>query len=442
MAPAGRSLAERHSGTVRTSSMPAENNFQHDELTRKNPGERLTVAELTPGALPESPAWFQAMGECGHRLAHAGVRAVVLLHGSIHGTDVFGAQRLDDAGGLKRGYSRGVSGVDALLAAMREATNGIPPLPAGLAPPLVNDDRTRQLLDEHLRDAGNFSQSYVTLLQQAIGKDLAEPLPVIRIVWASQHHHLGRALAAVRLLDELHRLSATQAIGQHQRILVLAHGQAGLVLALASNLLCPSPITGRPKFLRILHGYAEQTAQPQLAAMITQLEPMLGSSNLLNGARLDVVTMGSPVRYGWDPSGLGKLLHLVNHRNLRTDGKTWLAKMELPQVTMEMPVAWGGDYVQQLAVAGTDALPRTETDQAVNKVLWELLEPYEGFERWLECARRAVRFPIDGRCLLADYKDCTGSTNVRDHYFGHAAYTRIHAMRFTIAEITQTLYQD
>jgi hypothetical protein len=422
--------------------MPIENNFQHDELTRKNPGERLTVAELTSGALPESPAWFQAMGESGQRLSQAGVRALVLVHGSIPGTDVFGAQRLDEAGGLKRGYSRGVSGVDALLAAMREETNGIGPLPGGLAPPLVNDDATRQLLDEHLRDAGNFSQSYVALLQRAIGKDLADPLPVIRIVWASQHHHLGRALAAVNLLDELHTLSITRGIGDRQRILVLAHGQAGLVLALASNLLCPSPITGRPRFLHLLSGYAEQTAQPQLAAMLTKLEPILGSGGLLNGARLDVVTMGSPVRYGWDPSGLGKLMHIVNHRNLRTDGKTWLAKMELPQVTMEMPVAWGGDYVQQLAVAGTDALPGTETDKAVNKALWEFLEPYDGFERWLECARRAVRFPTDGHCMLADYKDCTGSTTVRDHYFGHAAYTRIDAMRCTISEITQTLYPN
>ncbi len=416
--------------------MPIENNFQHDELSRKSPADRLTVAELTPGALPESPAWFQAMGECGARLRHAGVRTIVLLHGSIHGTDVFGVQRLDDAGGLKRGYSRGVSGVDALLAAMREGTNGIPPLPSGLAPPLLNDDATRRLLDEHLRDAGNFSQSYVDLLQRALGQDL----PVIRIMWASQHHHLGRAVAAVQLLEDLHALCVARGIGNQQRLLILAHGQAGLVLALVSNLLCPSPITGRPRFLHILKEYAAQTSQPRLTAMIAQLEPLLGGGGLFNGAQLDVVTMGTPVRYGWDPSGLGTLLHIVNHRTLRTDGKTWLAKMELPQITMEMPVAWGGDYVQQLAVAGTDALPTTESDKAANKALWELVEPYDGFERWLECARRAVRFPTDGRCLAADYKDCTGSTNPRDHYYGHAAYTRIDAMRFTLSEIARALY--
>ena len=59
------------------------------------------------------------MAALGKRLSHAGVRVIVLLHGSIMGTDVFGVQRLDDLGGLKRGYSRGVAGLDALLALMR-----------------------------------------------------------------------------------------------------------------------------------------------------------------------------------------------------------------------------------------------------------------------------------------------------------------------------------
>jgi hypothetical protein len=114
--------------------------------------------------------------------------------------------------------------------------------------------------------------------------------------------------------------------------------------------------------------------------------------------------------------------------------------MELPQITMEMPIAWGGDYVQQLAVAGTDAVPATEAAKAANKALWELVEPYDGFERWVECARRAVRCPSEGLCLLADYKDSTGSTNARDHYYGHAAYTRLDSMLFNTTAIVSRLY--
>ena len=112
--------------------MPIENSFQHDEMSRKNPGERLTVREVASTALPESPPGQDAMAALGKRLSYAGVRVIVLLHGSIIGTDVFGVQRLDELGGLKRGYSRGVAGLDALLALMRESSNGISPLPGWL----------------------------------------------------------------------------------------------------------------------------------------------------------------------------------------------------------------------------------------------------------------------------------------------------------------------
>ncbi|QPD02932.1 MAG: hypothetical protein Nkreftii_000706 [Candidatus Nitrospira kreftii] len=422
--------------------MPVENNFQHDELSRKSPGERLRIADLTDVVPPESPEWSEAMVQYGTSLSRAGVASIVFLHGSLHGTDVFGMQRLDEVGGLKRGYSRGVSGVDALLAAMREESNGIPLLPGGLKPPLSNDDATKYLLDEQVGDAGNFTEAYIQSFKQAINKSLDQPISCLRLLWSCEHHHLGRALAAVRLLNELYKLCRHQNLGKGHRILVQAHGQAGLVLALVSNLLCPSPITGRPKLLSILHGYAEQADHPELAATVKHVESLLTTASILGGVGLDIATFGTPVRYGWDPSGIGNLLHLVNHRNLRTDGKNWLAKMELPQITMEMPLAWGGDYVQELAVAGTDAVPRTESAQAANKRVWEMVESYDGFERWLECARRAVRFPGEGRCLLVDYKDSTGSTNPRDHYYGHAVYSRRHALLFNTRQIVRAFYES
>ena len=421
--------------------MPIENNFQHDELSRKSPGERLRVADLVDVAPPESPAWSESMAKCGVSLSQAGVASVVFLHGSLHGTDIFGLQRLDEAGGLKRGYSRGVSGLDALLAAMREESNGIPSLPGGVTPPLQDDEATKTILDDQIGDAGNFTDAYVQSFRKAVNKNLVQPISCIRLLWSSEHHHLGRALAALSLLDELHKLCQHQNLGKGQRVLIQAHGQAGLVLALVSNLLCPSSITGRPKLFSILTGYAEQTNQPEVAATVRRIDSLLATASLLNGGALDIVTLGMSVRYGWDPAGIGKLLHVVNHRNLRTDGKSWLAKMELPQITMEMPIAWGGDYVQELAVAGSDAMPPTEPAKAANKKVWEMVEPYDGFERWLECARRAVRFPSEGRCLLVDYKDSTGSTNPRDHYYGHAVYTRRHALLFNTTQIVRTFYE-
>jgi len=148
--------------------MPIENSFQHDEMSRKNPGERITVREVTPTALAESSSGQDAMAALGKRLSQIGVRVIVLLHGSILGTDVFGVQRLDELGGLKRGYSRGVAGLDALLALMRESSHGIPLLPGGLKPPLANDDATKRLLDEQIGDAGNFTNAYVELMRQSL----------------------------------------------------------------------------------------------------------------------------------------------------------------------------------------------------------------------------------------------------------------------------------
>ncbi|MDH4185422.1 MAG: hypothetical protein OEV08_00370, partial [Nitrospira sp.] len=404
--------------------MPIENNFQHDEMSRKNPGERLTMREATLATLQESPSGQETMATAGKRLSQAGVRLILLLHGSIMGTDLFGAQRLDDLGGLKRGYSRGVAGLDALLALLRDGSNGISSLPGGLKPPLPNDDATKRLLDDQIGDAGNFTNAYVEQMKQSLNRGLDRPIHCVRELWSCEHHHLGRALAAISLLGRLRDWCETHKLGQGDRILVQAHGQAGLILALVSNLLCVAASSSRTRLFDLLSAFAGQTNRPDIAATIQRITPLLSNGTLLNGATLDVVTFGMPVRYGWDPSGLGKLLHIVNHRNLRTDGKTWLAKMELPQITMEMPIAWGGDYVQEMAVAGSDAVPESEAAKAANKAVWEIVEPFDGFERWLECARRAVRIPSEGLGLLVDYKDCTSSTNVRDHYFGHAAYTR------------------
>jgi hypothetical protein len=416
--------------------MPIANNFQHAVYSRSDPGERVGYRELVLGAPPDSLAWQDAMATMGTQLAQAGVRLVVFLHGTAFGTDVFGIQRLDEAGGLKRGYSRGIAGLDALLALMREGANGVPALKGGQHPPLTDDDFTKHLIDEQAGDAANFSHAYVELFRKAINRSTERPIRCERLLWSSEHHHIGRSQAAIHVISRLHALVTEQKLGPGDRVLVQAHGHAGLVMALASNLLVPHESAGRAAFLGILKDYAKQTAASTGAIELID-QP---SDHLLNGASLDVVTFGTPVRYGWDPSGLGKLLHIINHRPMRVDGKRWLAKMELPQITMEMPIAWGGDYVQQLAVGGTDAVPTSPEAKAANKVLWELLEPYEGFERWLECARKSVRCHNDGQCLLVDYKDSTATSTAKDHIYGHAAYTRMNVMLFNTTEILKCGY--
>ncbi|WP_447978192.1 hypothetical protein [Candidatus Nitrospira bockiana] len=418
--------------------MPVANNFQHAVYARSDPGDRVAYRELIVGAAPDSLAWQDAMAGFGARLHRAGVRLVLFLHGTFLSTDLFGMQRLDEAGGLKRGYSRGIAGLDALLSLMREGDNGLPAFSGGRRPPFQDDDATKRVIDELAGEAANFTQRYVERFSAAINRDAPSPIACRRVLWASEHHHLGRALAAVRLLDRLRTLTAEHRLEAGNRILIQAHGHAGLVMALLSNLLAPHASSGRTYLFQALKDSAKQTTGS--ADEIVRIEEALAAGHILSGLVLDVVTFGTPVRYGWDPSGLGRLLHIVNHRPMRIDGKRWLAKMELPQITMEMPIAWGGDYVQQLAVAGSDAVPATPEAKAANKALWELLEPYEGFERWLECARKAVRCHNDGQCLLVDYKDSSAASTAKDHIYGHAAYTRTNALLFNTGEIIGGLY--
>jgi hypothetical protein len=183
--------------------MPLGNNFQHAAYSRSDPGDRVSYREFVPGAPADSLAWQDAMAGLGANLSAGGVRAIVFLHGTFLSTDLFGAQRLDEAGGLKRGYSRGIPGMEALLALMREDTNGLPAMPGGGKPPYQDDEPTKQIIDDQAGDAGNFTAGYVDLFTKAVNRDLARPITCVRHLWSCEHHHLGRADAAWRLLQRL-----------------------------------------------------------------------------------------------------------------------------------------------------------------------------------------------------------------------------------------------
>ena len=138
-----------------------------------------------------SDLWLDTMAEHGKRLAGAGIRAVIFFHGTHLNSDLFGAGRLDEAGGLKRGYSRGIPGMEALLALMRQETNGVPTMPGGAKPPYSNDEATKKLLDEKAGDAGNFTNAYVELFKKAVSRNASRPILCVRVLWSCEQHHLG-----------------------------------------------------------------------------------------------------------------------------------------------------------------------------------------------------------------------------------------------------------
>ena len=421
--------------------MPKDNNFLHAKYSRSDPGHRVKYLTFEPGAPAFSPPWQDALGHLGKRMWDAGVRRVVLVYGSYLGADLFGAGRLDEVGGLKRGYSRGIPGVESLLAAIRHKDDPLSARNPSCKPPFANDEAVKTKLDGLLNDKGNFSEQYVRGLQNGLSGSHALPLTVQRYLWSSRHHHLGRMEGALALLHELHHLRTHTPVQANERVLIVAYGHAGQLPALLSNLIAPSESSVRDVVFETLAASYEQRDPPATSMQhLQELDRLLAENQFEAWPSLDVVTLGTPIRYGWDTAGLGTLLHVVNHRPIRQDGKRWLAKMDLPQIVMEMPMASGGDYVHQLAVAGTDAVPATPWEEELNQALCENLEPYDGFERWLECARRVTRCPNDGECLFIDYGTPNGSPD--EHLYGHACYTRLDALLFQISHVVDTLYGD
>lgn len=428
--------------------MPQDNNFLHSRYSRSDPGDRVRYVSFEPGAPVWSPAWHDALGHLGTRMWDAGVRAVVLVYGSHVGADLFGSARLDEVGGLKRGYSRGIPGLESLLAAMRPrawqppspspgSEHATPPVPRI---PLSDDDATRTTLDSLLGDTGNFSEQYRKGLADGLSRSLARPVACERFLWASRHHHLGRMEGALALFHTLQDIITQQRLQAGERIVLIAYGHAGQLPALLSNLVAPGESSVRDALFETLALFEGQRETPSdWIHHLRDLDRFLAEGQRDAWPALDVVTLGTPIRYGWNTDGIGRLLHLVNHRPIRRDGKRWLAKMELPAIVMEMPMAAGGDYVHQLAVAGTDAMPDTPWEEELNQALREHLEPYDGFERWLECARRVTRCPEDGSCLLIDYQDATGEP-VEGSLFGHACYTRLNALLFQTQQVVEILY--
>ncbi|MCZ6581362.1 MAG: hypothetical protein O6840_07010, partial [Nitrospirae bacterium] len=160
--------------------MPKENNFEHSKYSRSDPAERVDYRTLEPGAVPHSPAWKEELALAGEIIVREGVRAILLVYGCYFGSDLFGSARLDEAGGLKRGYSRGIPGLETLLGALRSGPHLQPLEGQGFSPPYTNDELTKVQLDAHAGEIGNFSGEYIETLRETLTRSGSLPLTCSR----------------------------------------------------------------------------------------------------------------------------------------------------------------------------------------------------------------------------------------------------------------------
>ncbi|MEM1025949.1 MAG: hypothetical protein AAGD10_17510 [Myxococcota bacterium] len=229
------------------------------------------------------------------------------------------------------------------------------------------------------KDHGNFTPAYVRLAEEAL------QVPAHLFVWGSENHHLSRLRGALALIEDL------QSRGP-RRPLLIGHSHGGQVIALACQLLTECS-----------HG-------PGLLEVCDANPPGLS----LPRGGVDVVTLGTPPRYGWPRHPGVRPLHIVNHRGSGAEAGHWSGVLTTQD----------GDYVQQWGIEGSDTPSPSAPDRALNRALDRLLGPGHDPARWREALSHRRRVHDGGHTLLVDYGDRGRAPNLFRTNLGHATYTR------------------
>ncbi|MBI5759977.1 MAG: hypothetical protein HZA46_15775 [Planctomycetales bacterium] len=382
--------------------MPLANHFRHQTYTSAAPPAPYFM--LRPGGQPSlnSDEFRQRTRLVGDRFRENGVAAIYLIHGTFAGTGPLG---------------------------LIESVSGILPGVATVLRRLV-----KRTVDGLLQDLGNFPEAYRRLFEECLTSESAPVIPVRRFFWTGENHHLGRAHAAVRLIDELSRGTWTD----NQRVLLWGHSHGGNILALLTNLLAADELT-RDKFFLAAEPYAGPFGGGgQDVSMWERVRRLLAKrDHPLFRVKFDLVTLGTPIRYGWDTTGCQHLLHFVHHR----------PEARLPEYLSRFPwrpgdvvCATSGDFIQHVGIVGTNLPP--------HPLAWQAWRSDCRFKTLLQSPCRSSglichvaagqRVPADGTTLLVDYL-AAGQWLDRS-FFGHAVYTRRNWLLFHAEEVARRFY--
>jgi hypothetical protein len=384
--------------------MPESKPFPHQVYTSEPP--RSPHHRLEPPVPPPigSDEFRRRMRRAGAAYRRAGVAAVYLAHGTFVGPDALG-----------------------ILAALARV------FPAA-APPLRK--LIKRLIDRMLGEAGNFTAAYARLFEEALRQPDGWSIPVRLFHWSSENHHLGRADGAVRLIEEL----ATLPPEPEGRVLLFGHSHAGNVFALATHLLSGNPETVRHFFDATAIYYRWPLVGCVDVPVFSRVQKLLAEGRLpFPGGNLDLVTFGTPIRYGWNPSGYGRLLHFIYHR-------PWPGMPDyqaaFPPKLDDVLAAAGGDYVQQMGIAGTNVAPNPLAWRchAADRRLARLFEDDLGPQGLMERFRTGAIVPDAGTTLLVDYGPAEG--HLAQHAAGHAVYTRPQWLLFHAEEVARRFYNN
>ena len=285
-------------------------------------------------------------------------------------------------------------------------------------------------------DIANYEQRYADMLQEGLNQWPEADIKVQLFNWGGENLHISRADGAVRLLDELAQQQQTGQLPRSGRVLLWGHSHAGNVFALLSNLVGSQP-EARERFFRatrsyyVFHKKIDRPAWKRVKQLLSTGQPPLGD------LKVDMVTFGTPIRYGWDTDGCGHLLHWVNHHPV---DKQEPYKAVMPHQVAHVQQAFGGDYFQHMGIAGSGFLPSifSLSSWCVEHRLRRLLESGVRKKGFFHRLSLGVRVPEDGLTLLTDYGQVDPDNAAL--IGGHAIYTRQAWMAYHASEIAKRFY--
>lgn len=374
----------------------------HHSYDDDPPAGSFCLLRAERGPAVGSKEFVDRMRAVGDTLRRAGVGAVFLAHGTFVGRELFGL----------------ASGIDQLFPGTGERLG----------------QAVKQLVDALTGDAGNYPPDYARLFETGMHAEGELPIAVRLFHWSGENHHLARADAAVRLIDALLKLD----LPPDRRILLWGHSHAGNVFALATHLLSGDRARVRRLFRAARPYYRWPLFRRPDVPHWVHVRKLLrkATTNLLRD-RLDIVTLGTPVRYAWHAAGCTRLLHFIHHT---PDESLPPWRAAFPPSAEAILGGHRGDFAQQLGIAGTNVMPNLLAWRTwlADRRLSRLLQPgLRARDVWQYLAA-GRRVPDDGQTLLVDYRQQPGP--ITQHLAGHAIYTRREWLLFHAEEAARRLY--
>ena len=290
--------------------------------------------------------------------------------------------------------------------------------------------------DQVLGERGNFTSKYANALETYLNPinqpdPLKSAIEVKRFLWSGENHHLGRLDGVMRLTNELHSISSR--LKNDARVLAIAHSHGGNLLALLS-LIANATDQQKTIFFRLLgQAYRPTSDGPPIPKNESSLGPgnrsanppeweraqqLLLSPNAL--PKLDIVTLGTPLRYRWNLRPTERLLHLIHHRVIDKD-QPLIAR--IPRSPEDLRSASSGDFIQQLGIGGSDFRPPffAVRERILNAKLARIFESTVRRRDYPQKLRQGRRVSSDGSTLLIDYS--VEQNSQAERLLGHGVYT-------------------